>query len=194
MSQGNPNAPDASAGRLPRDVAATLLALARARIAHAVGITSVEPPEKTNAFVAPAACYVTLTVAGRLRGCHGTTEPRESLYDAVGSMAVAAATRDRRYPPLEPADLTRIRIEISILTPLERVSSPDMIRSGIHGVCVQRGHARGLFLPQVWEHFTSKEDFLGELCSGKAGLPREAWKDPLTELFIFQVNAYEEDG
>lgn len=194
MNAQPPTAPDAKEARLPVEVVAALLALARARIACAIGALGPAPPGRLEALEAPAACFVTLSLDGRLRGCIGTTEPREALYDAIGSMAVAAATRDPRFPPLNPSDLPRARIEVSILSPLERVASPDAIQPNLHGVCVQRGYARGLFLPQVWEHFPDKEDFLGELCSGKAGLPRDAWRDAATELFTFTVDAYEEGG
>jgi AmmeMemoRadiSam system protein A len=140
----------------------------------------------------PAAVFVTLTQHGALRGCIGTTEPREALAAAVSSMAVAAATEDYRFLPLTAAELATIRIEISVLSPLRQVNSADEIHQPVHGVVVKRNGRSGLFLPQVWEHFSTKEDFLSELCSQKAGLPANAWKDPATSLYVFTVVSFEE--
>jgi len=143
-------------------------------------------------LTAPAAVFVTLTQKGQLRGCIGTTAPREPLFEAVSQLAVAAAVNDNRFQPLTIEELGRTHIEISVLSPMTRVKSADEIKPGIHGVVVRSGFNSGLFLPQVWEHFSNKEDFMNELCWQKAHLKPEAWKDPKTELQIFTVFAFEE--
>ena len=86
-----------------------------------------------------------------------------------------------------------IKIEISVLSPLQRIKSADEIKPNLHGVVVRRGFRSGLFLPQVWEQLPNKEDFLNELCWEKAGLNPEAWKEKETELYIFTVFAFEEE-
>ena len=64
---------------------------------------------------------------------------------------------------------------------------------GKHGVIVKRGSRSGVFLPQVaTETGWSKEEFLSTLCSQKAGLPPDAWKDPSTELYIFTAEVFSE--
>lgn len=143
-------------------------------------------------LLTPAAVFVTLTVNGNLRGCIGNTEPHAPLYEAVGQMAIAAAFEDYRFSPMTPAELPNTRIEISVLSPMARVSGADEIKQGVHGVVVRRGMRSGLFLPQVWEHFEKKEDFLNELCWQKAGIDPGAWKDPKTELYTFTVFSFEE--
>lgn len=148
----------------------------------------VTDPELT----APGAVFVTLTQRGQLRGCIGTTEPREPLFRAVAGLAVAAAVSDNRFQPLDPAELGVTHIEISVLSPMRRVKDASEVRQGEHGVVVRRGRQGGLFLPQVWEHFGTKEAFLDELCRQKAHLPASAWKDPSTELYVFTVFAFEE--
>ncbi|MEW6040373.1 MAG: AmmeMemoRadiSam system protein B [Elusimicrobiota bacterium] len=144
-------------------------------------------------LLTPAAVFVTLTIGGQLRGCIGTTSPQAPLYQAVQQMALAAAFEDYRFNQLTPQELQKVKIEISVLSPLTKVKSADEIKEKIHGVTVRRGTRGGLFLPQVWEHFSRKEDFLGELCSQKAGLPEDAWCDPDTELCVFTVFAFEEE-
>lgn len=142
----------------------------------------------------PSAVFVTLTTkSGQLRGCIGTTIPQYPLYQAVINMAIAAATEDPRFTPVKPYELDDIKIEISILSPLKRVFSHKDIKEKVHGVMVRSGGRSGLFLPQVWEQLPKKEQFLSELCWGKAGLPPNAWQDPKTELYVFTVFKFEEE-
>jgi len=141
---------------------------------------------------APAAVFVTLTEKGDLRGCIGTTAAQGPLIDAVNQMAAAAAFEDYRFSQVTEKELKDINIEISILSPMRRVKSADEIKQNVHGVVVRHGSRSGLFLPQVWEHFSTKEAFLSELSSQKAGLPRDAWRDPDTELYVFTVFPFDD--
>jgi AmmeMemoRadiSam system protein A len=110
----------------------------------------------------------------------------------VADFAVAAAVEDSRFQPVTARELPGLRIEISVLSPMERVPNADSIQPQVHGVLVRRGRHQGLFLPQVWEHFDRKEDFMDELCRQKAHLEARAWQDPATELYTFTVFAFEE--
>ncbi|MCL2143936.1 MAG: AmmeMemoRadiSam system protein A [Endomicrobia bacterium] len=139
-----------------------------------------------------AAVFVTLTRHGSLRGCVGTIEPEYPLCEAVIRMALAAAFNDSRFYPLILEELPETKIEISVLSPMNKIRAHDEIIQGKHGVLIQKNGRSGLFLPQVWEHFGSKEDFMDELCLQKAGLPRNCWKDGSAELFIFTVFSFEE--
>ncbi|HQO38751.1 MAG TPA: AmmeMemoRadiSam system protein B [Candidatus Omnitrophota bacterium] len=135
--------------------------------------------------------FVTLHEKGRLRGCIGNIVGRQSLYLTIRDMAVEAATGDPRFSPVKIGDLKGIEIEISVLSSLERVDSADKIEMGKHGVLVRRGFNTGVFLPQVaTETGWSKEEFLSELCSQKAGLSPDAWKDKNTELYIFTAEVF----
>jgi len=171
-----------------------LLELARKSITeHLFGRTLTIPTTDDPELKHPSAVFVTLTTSdGHLRGCIGTTEAVAPIGEAVAQMARAAAFRDHRFGPLSSEELGNVRIEISALSPLRRVTSAAEIEPGAHGVSVVRGNRSGLFLPQVWEHFDRKEDFLGELCSQKAGLSADAWKDPSTELYVFTVEKFGE--
>ncbi|MCX5786295.1 MAG: AmmeMemoRadiSam system protein B [Elusimicrobia bacterium] len=171
-----------------------LLKTARAVIAEVLaGSKPRAELEKTDyALNLPAAVFVTLTKSGALRGCIGTIEPQMALLDAVKYAAISAAFSDHRFEPLTKEELPGIKIEISALSRLERVASAKNITPVRHGVVVRNGGQSGLFLPQVWEQIPGKEDFLSELCSQKAGLPRDCWKDPKTELYTFTVEAFKE--
>ena len=138
--------------------------------------------------------FVTLRRGEALRGCIGFIEPIFSLYHAISECAISAATKDIRFPPVTEGELPKITIEISVLSPTKRIVSVDEIKMGIHGVIVKKGLNQGIFLPQVaTETGWNKEKFLSQLCSGKAGLPPDAWKDKTTELYIFTVEKFEEE-
>jgi len=139
----------------------------------------------------PGAAFVTLSKKGALRGCVGTATPSLTLADAVRYGAFSAAFRDGRFAPLTKEELPEVELEISVLSPL-RLARPDDIRPGAQGVLLERGAKSGLFLPQVWDQIPGREDFMGELCAQKAGLPRDCWKDPGTRLYSFTVDSFEE--
>jgi AmmeMemoRadiSam system protein A len=137
--------------------------------------------------------FVTLNKGHLLRGCIGYIMPIEPLYLAVSKMAIEAATGDPRFPPVTKDELDKIEIEISVLTAPERAKNPADIILGTHGVIVRKGGCGGVFLPQVaTETGWSKEEFLNELCSQKAGLPESAWQDKDTELYTFSAQVFKE--
>ena len=137
--------------------------------------------------------FVTLHEHGELRGCIGTMVGRQPLYLAVRDMAVEAAVGDPRFPPMKPDELQDVEIEISALSPLEKIDSADKIKLGTHGVLIRRGIYSGVFLPQVaTETGWSKEEFLSQLCSQKAGLPANAWKDKSTEIYVYTAEVFSE--
>jgi AmmeMemoRadiSam system protein A len=145
------------------------------------------------ALAAPGAAFVTLHVGGALRGCIGTLERRRSLWSVVGEMAVAAATRDPRFPPIGEEEVGDMTVEISVLTPDVVIHRPEEIEIGRHGLDVRRGGARGLLLPQVAvEHGLDRETFLAATCR-KAGLPASAWHEAGTEIRVFEADIFGDD-
>jgi hypothetical protein len=137
--------------------------------------------------------FVTLREHGELRGCIGNLIGDKPLYLMVRDMAVEAAVGDPRFAPVELSEVKDIEIEISALSPLEKVDSADKIQMGVHGVMIKRGFRGGVYLPQVaTETGWSKEEFLSSLCAHKAGLPADAWKDKATEIYIFTAEVFSE--
>ncbi len=172
---------------------AALLGIARAAIlAHATG----KPvPESTaaGALAELRGAFVTLHARGRLRGCVGTFQPTESLARTVARMAVAAASDDPRFPPVEAAEIPDLDIAISALGPRRPLADPGAVRVGTDGLVVKRGWHRGALLPKVAvEYGWSAEEFLKHACL-KAGLPARAWREPGTELEVFQAEEFGEE-
>lgn len=136
-----------------------------------------------------AATFVTLrTKDGVLRGCIGQLSPSEPLISSVIHMTIAAATKDARFPPVQPSEIDHLSLEISILSPPQKVNSVEDIVFGKHGVILSQGNHRGVFLPDVAENFQTKEDFLSELCTQKAGLDEKCWISPDTTIEIFTTH------
>lgn len=182
---------------LSKEEKTSLLGLARAAIharlhgdgevEHALARTRLSARLET-----PTACFVTLSEAGpeprgRLRGCIGSMEPREPLYRAVMNTATRSAFGDPRFPAVRADELPRLRIEISVLGPVQPVDGPDQILIGRHGVELEKEGRRAVFLPQVpVEHAWDVDELLEQLAI-KAGLPRNGWRGARLATFRAEV-------
>jgi uncharacterized protein len=169
-----------------------LLSVARrALTAYVTGALAPEA-ESNDVLLRPAGVFVTLHCQGELRGCIGHVEASEPLGRVVARCAVAAGTSDLRFPAVTPADLAHIDIELSILGPLESISTLEHIEIGRHGLLVELGSRRGLLLPQVateWQW--NRETFVAQTCR-KAGLPPDAWKTG-ARIWRFDAEVFGED-
>src|SRR5262245_56545173 len=97
----------------------------------------------------PTGAFVTLHKQGQLRGCIGHLHADHPLYATVREMAMAAATQDPRFPPVQAEELKEIDIEVSVLSPFREIQDVGEIEVGRHGLIASRGGHRGLLLPQV---------------------------------------------
>ncbi|MBP7088841.1 MAG: AmmeMemoRadiSam system protein B [Candidatus Omnitrophica bacterium] len=171
-----------------------LLKIARSTIEHylekgEVLNVDVDDPTLKKVF----GVFVTLNKDGHLRGCIGNIIGHKPLYLGVRDMAIASAVEDPRFPPLNKSELPKINIEISVLSPLEKITDPDKIILGTHGVLVKKGFRSGVYLPQVaTETGWSKEEFMNSLCAQKAGFESEAWKKGSCEIYIFTAEVFGE--
>jgi AmmeMemoRadiSam system protein A len=138
----------------------------------------------------PGAAFVCIHKGPDLRGCIGMIEARSSLCETVKRMAVEAAFGDPRFCALSPGELEEIDIEISVLTPMQRISDPSKIEIGKHGLLIRQGFNSGILLPQVaTEHNWDRNEFLKWTCR-KAGLPDKAWKSRETEVYVFSADVF----
>lgn len=192
MNTGAPG----SAASLKLDALERQSLLRAAREAIAARLTNQEAalPPLEGGLAAARGAFVTLRRAwdGVLRGCVGHLEADAPLLVTVTNMAVAAAVRDGRFDPVTAGELVSLRIEISVLSPLEPIRPSD-IQVGRHGLLLRHGAKSGVLLPQVpAEHGWDSEDFLAHTCE-KAGLPPDAWKRSGVELLGFTATVFGED-
>jgi AmmeMemoRadiSam system protein B/AmmeMemoRadiSam system protein A len=135
--------------------------------------------------------FVTLKKDGQLRGCIGRFTADIPLCEVVQQMAIAAATQDYRFARVEIEELSEIDIEISVLSPMKKITSVDEIQLGVHGIYMTKDGKSGTFLPQVAsETGWSLEEFLGHCARDKAGIGWEGWKS--AELFIYSALVFGE--
>ena len=180
---------------LPPDAGNVLLPLARAAIATQLGLSHAAS-EDLPWLKTSGACFITLMLASRLRGCIGTLRAHRALVEDVKANAVAAAFRDPRFPPLAAGEFSSMALEVSVLSalePLRFADEPDalrQLRAGVDGVVFEYGHHTGTFLPQVWEDFKEPSDFLAHL-KYKAGLPPDFW-DGEVRLSRYTVHKWRE--
>jgi len=140
----------------------------------------------STALLQNRGAFVTLNKNGRLRGCIGFIEPLQPLYQAVMQASVYAACRDSRFLPVTKDELDEIEVEISVLTPLKKITNPNVVTIGKHGLVIEKQGKRGLLLPQVAvEHNWTREIFLERVCI-KAGLAKNAWRFG-ADLFVFEA-------
>jgi AmmeMemoRadiSam system protein A len=170
-----------------------LLTLARRSIEHFLRDGSrVELPKYEGVLAEPCGAFVTLHKRGQLRGCIGHMVGYAPLAETVREMAIAAATEDPRFHRVRVEELPDLDIEISVLSPMRRITSANEIEVGTHGILMRRGVYQGVLLPQVaTEYGWDRETFLANTCL-KAGLPTEAWKDPETIIEIFSAEVFGE--
>jgi len=151
---------------------------------------SVEEPE----LLEKCGAFVTIKSHGRLRGCIGFVEGIKPLYETVVEMAIAASTKDPRFTPVMEHELPDLHLEISVMSPLRKVDSPDEVQVGVHGILMKHGFRSGLLLPQVaTEHKWDRQTFLEHTCF-KAGLSKNEWKDPETEIYVFSAQVFHEEA
>ena len=139
----------------------------------------------------PQGAFVTLKKAGQLRGCIGHMPGDVALGQNVGAMALQAAFNDPRFSPVEPGELNRLEIEISVLTPMKPVRSSDDIVVGRDGVVLTKAGSSAVFLPQVaTENKWNRSEMLNQLCA-KAGLGTGCWKRD-AQFQVFQAEVFSE--
>jgi uncharacterized protein len=172
-----------------------LLDVARKSIAGALGgeMPGWSAEQFDETLRKPAGAFVTLrTGSGDLRGCIGSIRAIEPLFKAVASSAVSAAFRDPRFSPVRADELPRLKLEISVMGPIEPVRDEAEIEVGRDGLIISRGRQAGLLLPQVAsEYGWDRQTFLDQTCL-KAGLPPGCWRLPETQLERFSAEVFSE--
>ncbi len=138
--------------------------------------------------------FVTLHRRGQLRGCIGNFVSQGPLVDTVQEMAVSAALRDPRFPPVTPQELDELDLEISVLSPLEPIDDVSRIQVGTHGIYLVSPRGRGVLLPQVaTEWGWDRDTFLDQTCV-KAGMQPGCWRDDDVQIFIFSAQVFGENN
>ena len=162
--------------------------------------TRINNKEFNSRFNIDSGIFVTITKENSLRGCIGYPLPIKKLSNAVIDSAIAAATEDPRFSPINPNELNNLIFEITVLTPPIEINVEkyedylSIIKVGRDGLIVENKHCSGLLLPQVpKEYGWDIEEFLAHT-SEKAGLEKNAWKDQDTKVSRFEGIIFKEES
>jgi len=168
-----------------------LLEIAREAIISYVQNGSVPVREvKHPALLVKQGCFVCIKINGMLRGCIGNFISDKPLYQLVQEMAVSAATRDPRFYPMKKDDLKDFDLEISVISPLHKISSIEEIEVGVHGLYLEKNFSRGVLLPQVAvEYGWDRGTFLAQT-SLKAGLEKDDWQEG-ADIYTFSALVFQ---
>lgn len=182
----NRTPPDPAAG-LSREDQKEIIRLAKESIAAKVqgkAMPSYEPFSK--ALRQPKGVFVTLRKHGKLRGCIGNTFANKPIYSAVQDNAVAAALHDARFPAVSAEELSELQIEVSVLSPPQKIQAIDEFELKTHGMILESEGRTGVFLPEVAaETGWTKDQWMDELCSQKLELPADCWKNSSARMSVF---------
>ncbi|HEY6101260.1 MAG TPA: AmmeMemoRadiSam system protein A [Anaeromyxobacter sp.] len=171
---------------------AALLGIARGAILSHLGLAPAPQHPASGPLAEERGAFVTVHVAGELRGCIGTFRPTGSLAATVARMAVAAASEDPRFRPVAAEDVPELQVAVSALGAARPLANPRAVAVGREGLVVKRGFHRGTLLPKVAvEHGWSAEEFLKHTCL-KAGLPPKAWEDADVTIEAFEAEEFGE--
>jgi len=153
-----------------------------------------------GALMQKRGAFLTLTIAGNLRGCIGSMFADSPLLYAVYDNALNAAFSDPRFLPLSKDEFEKITIEVSVLSPLSELGYSDSsdllskLKPRENGVLLKFSNGAGsTFLPQVWEQLPGKEEFLSHLCA-KAGMRPDSWRTLRPKVLVYSVQSAEESG
>jgi uncharacterized protein (TIGR00296 family) len=94
---------------------------------------------------------------------------------------------------LKADELSKVSVEISVLSPLRRITDAQQVQVGTHGLMIVKGNQQGLLLPQVpIEQGWNREQYLEGLCE-KAGLPSGCWREGAM-LYAFTAIVFGEES
>jgi len=162
--------------------------------------TRINNEEFNSRFNIDSGIFVTITKENSLRGCIGYPLPIKKLSNAVIDSAIAAATEDPRFSPINPNELNNLIFEVTVLTPPIEINVEkyedyfSVIKVGRDGLIVENKQYSGLLLPQVpKEYGWNIEEFLAHT-SEKAGLEKNAWKDQDTKVSRFEGIIFKEES
>ncbi len=155
-------------------------------------IPDIKVTQVVKEFLVERACFATLYVNEKLRGCIGDCEAYEPLYKNIIRNSIRAATIDNRFESITLSDLPNLKVSVSVLT-TPQVYKPEnkeellkFLEKDKPGLIIERGGNRALFLPQVWEELPNPIEFLSHLCL-KANLPSDSWKEKDMKFQIFRT-------
>ncbi len=144
------------------------------------------PEELLPEMQKKAGVFVSLKKHGELRGCIGTFLPcEENIYKEIVRNAVAAATEDPRFYPVQEDELQDITYSVDVLSEPEKIKDISELDPKRYGIIVVKDHRKGLLLPDLEGVSTVDEQL--RITKLKAGIDPD---DKDMEILKFTVERY----
>ncbi|MFQ6131353.1 MAG: AMMECR1 domain-containing protein [Armatimonadota bacterium] len=125
--------------------------------------------------------FVSAVAKGAPRCCMGSLYPtRANLAEEIVAAAVAAAGLDARRAPVKPAELPRLQLVVSIVSPPEGITDPAVLDPVTEGLAVRSARRTGVVLPGETTHL----DRMIKWARIRAGA------EPDEEVDYFRVRAF----
>lgn len=129
-------------------------------------------------FYEQGACFVTITLNQRLRGCMGSIFAHKPLLNDLAQNAYKSAFSDTRFTGLTEEEFSQIKLAVSLLSEPGIIEFSDendlmeQIEPYKDGIIIQDGNYSAVYLPSVWVQLPDKKLFMESL-KQKAGLPAD---------------------
>lgn len=169
----------------------TVLKICKDSILSGFQLGEITPKDYPCVLEETGASFVTLELAGILRGCIGSVIAHKPLVKDLIKNAHAAAFSDPRFNPLTIDEYNKISISVSLLSKPKRIEfrdEEDLLNKLVpyeDGLIIRDGNYQAVFLPIVWEQLPDKHEFLKGL-KLKAGMD-ENYSSETLEAFKFNA-------
>lgn len=112
--------------------------------------TNIPDDVSSELLYSKAGVFVSLKKHGELRGCIGTISPNENcIAEEIIQNAISASSCDPRFSAVKEHELDHLEYSVDVLGQAEPIDSFDKLDVNRYGVIVQKGHRRGLLLPNL---------------------------------------------
>ncbi|HCX65842.1 MAG TPA: AMMECR1 domain-containing protein [Eubacteriaceae bacterium] len=134
-----------------------------------------------------AGAFVSIHKQGELRGCIGTLMPvTDNLAREIIRNAIEASAYDPRFEPIQSGELDDLQVKVDVLGKPEKISSADQLDVKKYGIIVEKGHRKGVLLPDLEGIDTVEEQI--RIAKIKAGIEAEE----VVSMYRFEVVRHEE--
>ena len=105
--------------------------------------------------------------------------------------ALDAALRDPRFEPVRAAELPRLEIEVTVLSPRRPSARGARSVLGTHGIVLEKGDRRRSSCPRSRPSRAGRSRRRSTALAEKAGLPPDGWQEGAS-FSVFTGQVFEE--
>lgn len=151
------------------------------QLVKAIAASEADIFEKNPAYKEQKGLFVTLSKGGKTRACWGSINPTEAnLLRATVYTTEGALTKEYRFPPIKPEEITSLKVQITVIDRVEPVSKRISLHPLLDGLMVRSGGKAAVLLPGE----ASDPHYQVMQCKLKAGI------NPTEPCQIYRIKAH----